>query len=430
MIFCYPSSVTLLMRARRGHVTLLSQLAKGLYSSKSIMYSMVNTKIPIHEVNLKAGKASMKKWKITDEDKKDLLVFLDDLGFGKVNKGKKVGDRRQMKYLGTLRIPLEFFAKATSELTLKDVEQFEKALCSDKLKSARGSAFALSTKADIRKCLKVYLRWKFGDTDKFRNMTDWFDCRVPKKTPDYLSENQADKLYKSCKNNEERFLIAMLFDSGARAEEFHNIRYEDVKLPEGKGNFVKVSIKEEYSKTMGRCVSLYWKYSLEAVRDFLHEREKEGIRASDPIFRKTYDAARQFLLRHGKKILGRSIHYHLFRHSSATHYASKMNRQQLCYRYGWKFSSDMPDVYISRSGMENSELDEKFKSTELEDIKKQNEKLKEQLANTDLKVDAVELENSKKANNSLVRFFKKQGNVEKIGKLMAEQGFAVEFKKK
>jgi len=63
------------------------------------------------------------------------------------------------------------------------------------------------------------------------------------------------------------------------------------------------------------------------------------------------------------------VHPHLFRHSSATYYASKLNRQELCYRYGWRFSSDMPDVYISRAGMENHQLDEKFTQTELSTLK-------------------------------------------------------------
>jgi hypothetical protein len=42
----------------------------------------------------------------------------------------------------------------------------------------------------------------------------------------------------------------------------------------------------------------------------------------------------------------------------------KVNRQELSYRYGWRFSSNMPDIYISRAGMENHELDEKFTQTE------------------------------------------------------------------
>ena len=38
-------------------------------------------------------------------------------------------------------------------------------------------------------------------------------------------------------------------------------------------------------------------------------------------------------------------------------------------RYGWKFSSDMPDVYISRAGVEEKELDNKFSNTQLEEVK-------------------------------------------------------------
>jgi len=76
--------------------------------------------------------------------------------------------------------------------------------------------------------------------------------------------------------------------------------------------------------------------------------------------------------------LEETIHFHLFRHSSATYYATKLNRQELCYRYGWKFSSDMPDVYISRAGMQNKELDEKFSSTELEELQTKLEKQEQQ----------------------------------------------------
>ncbi|MCX6748457.1 MAG: site-specific integrase, partial [Candidatus Pacearchaeota archaeon] len=267
--------------------------------------------------------------------------------------------------------PLEFLNKPCSTITLTDMENFEKALSSNKLKTYKKTPYTLSTKADLRRSLKIYLKWLFGDTEKYRKLTDWLDLRTPTKTPEYLSEQEVEKLYKSCKNAQERFLIAVLFDSGARAEEFHNIRYEDIQLPEGKDNFVKLTLKEEYSKTKGRVISLYWKHSLEAIKDYLDERIKEGIKANEPVFKNTYDNSRKFLARQGKKVLNKSLHYHLFRHSSATHYADKLNRQQLCYRYGWKFSSNMPDIYISRAGMESKEIDERFTATELEDLKKQ-----------------------------------------------------------
>ena len=46
-----------------------------------------------------------------------------------------------------------------------------------------------------------------------------------------------------------------------------------------------------------------------------------------------------------------------------------MNRQQLCIRYGWSFSSRMPDVYIARAGVDTQELDTKFAGGEIEKFK-------------------------------------------------------------
>jgi hypothetical protein len=161
----------------------------------------------------------------------------------------------------------------------------------------------------------------------------------------------------------------VLFDSGARAEEFHNIRFEDIYLPEGKDNCVRIALKEEYSKTLGRTITLYWKFSLEAVKDYLAKRVRQGIKPADPVFSGNYSTARKLLERLGKRALQRSVHYHLFRHSSATFYANRLNRQELCYRYGWRFSSNMPDIYISRAGMETKQLDEKFNQTEMATLK-------------------------------------------------------------
>ncbi|MAH07143.1 hypothetical protein CMI38_02740 [Candidatus Pacearchaeota archaeon] len=327
----------------------------------------MNVKISIHHDNLDKRYdkfCSIKQ--ISDEDKKSVKKFLNELSLGKVNRGKKVGDKRLCKYLDLLKIPLKYWDKPTSKLTIKDTEEFEKDLTTDKIKGARG-VLTNNTKSNIKVALKIYFRWRFPS--KAEKLVGWLDTSIPFKTPDYLSEKEILKLYKHCKNYEEKYLVAVLFDSGARAEEFMNIRYEDIQMPEGNENFVKITLKEEYSKTNGRVVSLYWTRSLEAIRDYYNERLKDDHKLNDPIFKSKYDNARRFLLRLGEKVLGKKIHFHLFRHSSATHYASKLNRQELCYRYGWTFSSDMPDVYISRSGMLNKDLDEKFENTELGELK-------------------------------------------------------------
>jgi len=332
----------------------------------------MNLKIETHKNNadVESRLNYITKWKILESVKKDLKLFLNDLGSGKVNKGYQVSERTQVKYISLLKSPLIYINKNLDKITKKDLEDYDKAISTDKLLSEKKKPFSYNMKKDIRVALRILLKWKFGTT-KANEMTDFFDTKEKKKTPDFLKESEIEKLYKGCKRDEERYIIAVLFDSGARAEEFLNIRFEDIQLPEGKDSFVKLTLKEEYSKTEGRTISLYWNRSEEAVTDFIKQRMREGIKSSEPIIKITYDALRFFISRLGRRVLNKPLHLHLMRHTSATFYATKLNRQQLCYRYGWKFSSDMPDVYISRSGMNNKELDEKFEGTELSELKSQ-----------------------------------------------------------
>jgi integrase len=326
-------------------------------------------RIHIHHCNLDNRKQQIGQWKIPESTKRELLEFLEQLELGKVNRGKKISANRQLKYLNTLKVPLEFLNKPTARLTVADLERFERELSSGRLISPmRHRTYRHSTQVDMRKLLRIFLRWRLGDA-KALPLTSWFDTRNQPKTPEFLSELDIEKLYKACGKPEHRFLISVLFDSGARAQEFHNIRMEDVFLPEGCDNFVRIALKTEYSKTLGRTIALYWKNSVESIRDYVLLRRQMGAKSEDPVFNVSYVAAKQFLRRLGQRVLQRNIYYHLFRHSSATYYAVKLNRQELCYRYGWKFSSPMPDIYISRAGMESKALDEKFTQTELSAVK-------------------------------------------------------------
>jgi len=349
----------------------------------------MNIKIDVHENNNYETKLNaVPLWKVPESTKKEIKTFIEKAQLGQVKEGKKISEKTISKYLSVLRHLLEVVNKPTSKLTKQDMEKIDKHLTNKKLKSA----------SDFKLILQIFLKWKLGE-EKQRKISGWFDVKRKKKTPDYLTETEIIKLFKNCKSASERYLIAVLFDTGARVEEFLNIRYEDIQLPEKNINFPRITLKEEYSKTNGRNISLYWKHSLEAIRDFI--KEKEDTKPSDPIFTKNYDAIRMFLFRLGKRILNKEIHPHLFRHSSATYYATKLNRQELCYRYGWKFSSNMPDVYISRAGMESKQLDEKFKATELEELEKkfEKEKFEKNIEIEELKQDSEEIkaENKKLA---------------------------------
>jgi hypothetical protein len=60
-----------------------------------------------------------------------------------------------------------------------------------------------------------------------------------------------------------------------------------------------------------------------------------------------------------EKVLKKHVNLHMLRHTSATYWAPKMNRYQLCAKYGWTFSSDMLDRYIGRKGIIFEEIAQK-----------------------------------------------------------------------
>ena len=345
-----------------------------------------NIKIPIRKNRIESQLLKIKDWKISSNEKKKVLLFFKDLELGKVT-GNQMSSGTLESYVTNLKIGLEFLNKPTSKIDEKDIDKLCTALLKDTLTwtykrknkdkktISYQRTYSNSTKGKIKDSLIRYLEWDLGDGSTSFVKVLKVRPRQGDITPDYLKEEAIDRLYKNCKAAKERFVIAVLFDSGARAEEFHNIRFEDIEL---NNDQVKLTLKEEYSKTKGRTIGLYWKNSFEAVKDYLEERSKDDYKPDDPVFNNNYKATKLFLHRLGKKVLGRSIHYHLFRHSSATYYASKLNRQQLCIRYGWKFRSPMPDRYIARDGMENREIDEKFEKANINDLKEELQKIKQQ----------------------------------------------------
>jgi len=88
---------------------------------------------------------------------------------------------------------------------------------------------------------------------------------------------------------------------------------------------------------------------------------------------------RHNLMRLGEKVLKKRVKPHMLRHSSATYWAPKMNRYQLCGKYGWAFSSDMPDRYIKRKGIIFDEIAEKRDVDQTTKLQRENRTLKDDM---------------------------------------------------
>jgi len=329
--------------------------------------------------------------------------FIEFSKNGEGTSGIDITEKTERKYIDALTMAYNNINKKLISLNKEDLTKLKRDLVSGKIKSKFKKPYTSSSIRDMQHILIRFL--EFCKPDKYSGFRKWFIIKVPKKSVEYLKEEEIEKLYRNCKNNSERFLIAVLFDSGARASEFLNIRFEDIQEPTQSFPYFKILLKEEYSKTKERNIGLYWKHSTEAIKDYLSELDRSNLKA--PVFSKSYDAVRIFITRLGKRILNKRVHFHMFRKSSASYYAPKLkSRQQLCYRYGWNFSSNVPDVYISREQGEE-EVKDSIYNTNLNKIEGENRELKTKISIVEEKSEK-EIEELKKQNDIMFKVIKEK----------------------
>jgi hypothetical protein len=115
----------------------------------------------------------------------------------------------------------------------------------------------------------------------------------------------------------------------------------------------------------------------------------------------------------GNKILHKRVTPHMLRHSSATYYCSRINWAQLCYRFGWAFSSKMAQRYIDREGIPEQDTPKIIKSDEISIFKNQNKEMQEDL--TQLKAEYDEMrEMMEKMNNFMTPLAKNPKFMKKL----------------
>jgi len=336
-------------------------------------------KIDIHHSDEDYKNAVEKLSKDLSKKNSDLIIkFLNDCSIGNrysLTK-KQVGVRGRLKALYLLKSTAQFLKKDFDKVTLRDMKKFVTSLNDNTFLSYNGKHYSEQTKSNIKKQFILFLRWYYKNNNKYRELTEWIDTRYKKKEKPSLKEEEVEMLVKKSNTLKQKILFAFLFDAGCRIEEFLNLRIGDLVKVEKDMPYYKVTFREEFSKTNGRTIGLFWKYSTDLVDSWLegHE-EKENV--DSQFFPSTYDGVRVLLTKIGKRILNKPITPHLMRHSSATYYASRLNRQQLCVRYGWAFSSNMPDIYIQRAGVDDERISEEIKQERYSDLLDEITKLKE-----------------------------------------------------
>lgn len=308
--------------------------------------------------------------------------FLNASAIGKTarkNAAKKqVGLRARLKNIFLLKVVARFFNKDLDKLTSADMEKLIKALNENRIKKTTGEAYSEQTKSNIKITLIVFLRYFIKDHIKFAELTDWIETSFKKKEMASLTEEDIKLLLSKCYTPQQRAIICFLFDSGARIEEALNVRMSDIIEVKDTIPYYKVTLREEFSKTLGRTIGLFWKPTTEALRIYLDNHPNKN-KLNEQLFPTTYDGVKKVLYKIGKRSLGRSVNPHLFRHSSSTFYAGQgFDYFQLCKRYGWSIGSRMPQKYIDRSGIKEREVTKRFIDANVKDLNEKLEQIEKQ----------------------------------------------------
>ena len=125
--------------------------------------------------------------------------------------------------LGDLRFILRVLPKDAKLATKKDIENVVMAINKGKTRNYNGDPtnkdLAILSKRKLKEILRAFYRWLYN-SDHYPEIVNWIkvDRDVSNKLPeDLLSQEEVKKLIENCKNQRNKTIIALLWDTDARS---------------------------------------------------------------------------------------------------------------------------------------------------------------------------------------------------------------------
>ncbi|MCG3145827.1 MAG: Tyrosine recombinase XerC [Gammaproteobacteria bacterium] len=342
-----------------------------------------NGKLDIHDFpgRIKAQEALLlKDPRITDRNKEIIQTFIRDCELGKTILGKqkkKIGTARLTKYCMHLRILAVLFGKDFDSMTQADMERFILRLERGEVTRFDGGPYAHTTRRDFKVTVRKLYKWLLGKNQFYPEIVQWIDTREVIPEVKCLRKPEIERMSQLATTPRDRAILWTLFDSGARAEEFLNLRYRSIEEYESEQSGKLYRLRIEYSKTRPRTITL--PISTPYLRLYIQVQEPHP--PDDLLFPVGYGCLVKILKRLGKKAVDRNVHPHLLRHSSATHYATRLSRGAFCNRFGWSYASNMADRYIDREALTDEESVKAVTTDTIGQLSRENAHLKEDVAN-------------------------------------------------
>lgn len=216
--------------------------------------------------------------------------------------------------------------------------------------------------------VKKFYKWLNGG-EKYPENVDWLkQNRGANNTlPDeLLTKDEIRQMIDSCDNPQDRAMIATLYESGLRLQEFVSLNVGSVEFEEKMARII-LPRNGEGQKTGQRRIPLI--NSVPHLQEWInqHPKGKNG----DPLWismspnnlhNRIHKNSMARKVRRIARCAGieKNVHPHLFRHSRATEIAKMgvFSEAEMRIMFGWAKGSQMPSKYIHLAG---ADVDDKFK---------------------------------------------------------------------
>jgi len=215
--------------------------------------------------------------------------------------------------------------------------------------------FTAWTKSDYKVMCRRFYRWLRG-TDEYPPEVRWIKPGViaaHRKLPEaLLTETDVRGMTQQADFGRDRALIVSLYESGCRVGEIGQLKIRHVEFDQHGARLIVRGKTGMRRVRVVRAASLLHKWlEVHPHRDNPDAPLWVGVRGQNRHRIMTRDAIARVLSRSALRAgIKKQIHPHLFRHSRATHLASRLTEAQLKEMFGWAAGSDQAATYVHLSG--------------------------------------------------------------------------------
>lgn len=280
---------------------------------------------------------------LTQEEKKLVKEFCTEVLANGVSKA------RAITYINNFIRTRKMLSIALMDVTKNDLVKLLTDLHNGKLSDY--------TKADMRRTIKKFYQWKAGMIgEEYPDIVKWIKIAGKKKYKTLEEIPTLDELFKIqslIRNYRDKALFWVALETGARPSAVLSPQLKDVKIEK---DYIRLSVRDKKGErylwlVVSRRFLLMWLEHHPLKRDpeaplWINQ---EGITKFKPLKWHTF---KQIVQKYAKRAeIKKRIYPYLFRYRDASWKSDWMNDEQLSQDKGWVEGSDMPRVYVRRSGI-------------------------------------------------------------------------------